>query len=180
MLSHVRVADSGSGIEPEVLKTLFEDLPGDNAMRASGRFRWQPATKPDGRAPALFPPWGGGIAAESLVGVGSTFTITMAGDGRSGPSRSGWLRNRTRVAVGSPCRSSEKETEAPGTLRRFACSAAGLRGSVRQSTVSVPSAFLTHRLLDGRPGDLPSHPGAGGRDGHRGYRLGRRKPLPHA
>jgi signal transduction histidine kinase len=71
---HVRVADSGSGMEAEVLKTLFETFEATRDA-ANGRFGGTGTNLTVVHRLCLA--MGGSISAESMVGIGSTFTITM-------------------------------------------------------------------------------------------------------
>jgi len=71
---HVRVADSGTGIPADVLKTLFETFTATRDA-ATGRFGGTGTNLTV--VHRLCGAMGGSISAESMVGVGSTFTITM-------------------------------------------------------------------------------------------------------
>jgi signal transduction histidine kinase len=71
---YVRVTDTGAGIDPGVLETLFETFQATRDA-ASGRFGGTGTnlTVVDRLCRAM----GGSITAESMVGIGSTFTITL-------------------------------------------------------------------------------------------------------
>jgi len=71
---HVRVADSGTGIPADVLKTLFETFTATRDA-ATGRFGGTGTNLTV--VHRLCGAMGGSISAESMVGVGSTFTLTM-------------------------------------------------------------------------------------------------------
>ncbi|MGN6100636.1 MAG: sensor histidine kinase [Devosia sp.] len=70
----VRVADTGHGIAPEVLATLFEGFQSSRDA-ASGRFGGTGTSLTV--VYRLCQAMGGSITAESMVGVGSTFSITL-------------------------------------------------------------------------------------------------------
>ena len=71
---YVRVTDTGAGIDPGVLETLFETFQATRDA-ASGRFGGTGTnlTVVDRLCHAM----GGSITAESMLGIGSTFTITL-------------------------------------------------------------------------------------------------------
>lgn len=71
---YVRIADTGVGIEAETLRTLFDTFQATRDA-ASGRFGGTGTNLTV--VHRLCRAMGGSISAESLVGTGSTFTITM-------------------------------------------------------------------------------------------------------
>jgi len=70
----VRITDTGTGIEPAVLATLFEAFLAERDA-AGGRFGGTGTSLTI--ADRLCKAMGGTIRAESMVGIGSTFTITL-------------------------------------------------------------------------------------------------------
>jgi signal transduction histidine kinase len=70
----VRVTDTGSGISPEVLATIFETFQATRDA-ASGRFGGTGTNLTV--VHRLCTAMGGSITAESMVGIGCTFTITL-------------------------------------------------------------------------------------------------------
>lgn len=73
-LFYVRISDTGVGIEAETLKTLFDTFTASRDA-ASGRFGGTGTNLTV--VQRLCRAMGGSISAESLVGTGSTFTITL-------------------------------------------------------------------------------------------------------
>jgi signal transduction histidine kinase len=71
---NIRIADTGKGIEPETLKTLFDAFQ-TTRDAASGRFGGTGTNLTV--VHRLCRAMGGSIHAESLVGTGSTFTVTL-------------------------------------------------------------------------------------------------------
>jgi signal transduction histidine kinase len=71
---HIRVTDTGTGMDAEVMSTLFESF---EAARdaSSGRFGGTGTNLTVMHR--LCAAMGGSITAESMVGIGSTFTITL-------------------------------------------------------------------------------------------------------